>query len=398
MKIAYFSDNFYPEISGISDSIITTGEELRKMGHEVVYVAARYSKRDYKPVRKFDAAGKPIADPRDNLPVKRLPSLPVPNSPTGQSRFEVPLGFALPFIKKFKPDIIHTQSPHGLGLEAYYASKLFNIPLIGTEHTPVEEFAHYSPIAGNLFGRVWLWWESWYYNRCTFVTAPYQGLIDEMRSRGLVAPGHGQPNPVPFASNPSTKEEKDAAKRELKIDGPMLFCSGRLAPEKKVDEILRATAEVKKQFPNITLLITGHGSAEPSLQLLAKELGIGGNVRFLGFVNSDLLPTLYRAADAYLIMSTAETQSLSLMQAYSAGVPAIAAAARGLVDYTPATAGFLVKPGDVKDLSEKISTLLGDEALRTQMGKAGAEFVTSLSPQHIAQKWIEIYQSTLKRQ
>ena len=37
VKIAYFSDNFYPEISGISDSIVTTGEELRKRGHEVMY-------------------------------------------------------------------------------------------------------------------------------------------------------------------------------------------------------------------------------------------------------------------------------------------------------------------------------------------------------------------------
>lgn len=395
MRIAYFSDNFYPEISGISDSIITTGEELRKRGHEVLYIAPRYSKADYKPTLRFDEHKNLIRDKREDLNVYRLPSLPVPNSPTGQSRFEIPLGFALPAIRKFKPDVIHVQSPHGLGLEGYLASRVFGIPLVGTEHTPVEEFAHYSPFAGELFGKVWLKWEVWFYNRCKLVTTPYQGLFNEMVARGLRAAGHAQANPVPFASNPSSAEEKLAAKAELKIEGPILFCSGRLAPEKRVDDIIRATAEVKKEFPNITLVITGHGSAEAKLQQLAKELGLESNVRFLGFVDSSMLPKLYRAADVYVIMSTAETQSLSLMQAYAAGVPAVAAKSRGLVDFTPTGAGFLVEPGDIATLSKQLLTLLKDQPLRERMGKTGSEFVTTLSPAHIAAQWEELYKKAL---
>jgi 1,2-diacylglycerol 3-alpha-glucosyltransferase len=395
MKIAFFSDNFYPEISGISDSVITTGEELRTMGHEVLYVAARYSKKDYKPTLRYDKDNHVVHDSRRDLPVVRLPAPPLPNSPTGQSRFEIPLGFALPAMFKFKPDVIHTQSPHGLGLEALLASKILGVPLVGTEHTPVEEFAKYG--GGKLFGKAWLAWEVWYYNRCAYVTTPYQGLFDDMHSRGLRVEGRGQPNPVPFASSPSTHEQIADAKKELKIDGPMLFCSGRVAPEKKVDVVLRALAIAVKEFPTLTLLITGHGSAEPALKKLVAELGLEKNVRFLGFVDSGQLPTLYRAADAYVIMSTAETQSLSLMQAYASGTPALAARSRGLIDYTPEGCGFLIEPGNAQELADKMTLLLKDPALRERMGIEGAAFVAKLAPHIIAKEWEEIYKKAIQK-
>src|SRR6185312_6477529 len=171
--------------------------------------------------------------------------------------FAFPIGASFSFLDSFKPDIIHTQSPYGTGWEAVRAAKRYKLPLIGTNHTPVEEFYPWAPQTFRHF-------DAWYYNHCAFVTAPYQGLIDNMRQVGFKKEGRGQPNPVPFASKPSTPEEKAAAKVELKLDSPVLLCSGRLASEKKVDDILRAVAVLVKEFPAITLLITGHGSAEAS--------------------------------------------------------------------------------------------------------------------------------------
>ena len=107
------------------------------------------------------------------------------NSPTGQSRIAIPCGASLPFLYRFNPDVIHTQSPFGAGLEALLASRVLGVPLVGTNHTPIEEFVHYSPVFGNrsaLFARKYF---AWYYNRCVFMTAPYQGLIDRMRQVGL---------------------------------------------------------------------------------------------------------------------------------------------------------------------------------------------------------------------
>lgn len=393
MRIAYFSDNFYPEISGISDSIITTGEELRKRGHEVVYVAPHYGKKEYKPAQRYDEHKKLIHDSRADLPVKRIPSLPFPNSPTGQSRIAAPLGFALPFMRRFKPDVIHSQAPHGVGLEALYAARALGVPLVGTEHTPVEEFFHYSPAVGKAFGAQWLRWERWYYNRCSFVTTPYQGLYDDMRKRGLRSPGRGQPNPVPFAPAPSNEEAKNTCKREMDIPGPMILCSGRLAPEKKADVVIKAFAQILHEFPTATLVITGHGSAENSLKNICKTLKLGKSVRFVGFVPSSQLQQLYCTADLYIIMSTAETQSLSLMQAYASGIPAVSARARGLVDYTPNDCGFLVEKDNVNEAAEKMTVILRDPSLRERMGVAGLGFVKRFTPEKIAADWEEIYKS-----
>src|SRR3954467_11552483 len=112
MRVLFYSDNFYPEISGISDSIIALGRELVRRGHTVAFVAPKYSKSDY-----AKAAQSP-SDERfiEGFEVFRIPSLVYPNSPSGQARMVVPFGFSLGFARRFKPDIIHTQSPFGTGL------------------------------------------------------------------------------------------------------------------------------------------------------------------------------------------------------------------------------------------------------------------------------------------
>ncbi|MEK7193549.1 MAG: hypothetical protein AAB652_02050, partial [Patescibacteria group bacterium] len=74
MKIAVFSDNFYPELSGIADSIITTGEELAKRGHAVHFFAPRYSMANYATVNRIPKE----IDPGKGAGVTRFASFPFP--------------------------------------------------------------------------------------------------------------------------------------------------------------------------------------------------------------------------------------------------------------------------------------------------------------------------------
>jgi 1,2-diacylglycerol 3-alpha-glucosyltransferase len=331
----------------------------------------------------------------EKLLIKRLPSIPLPNSPTGQSRIVFPVGASIPFLLKFKPDIIHTQSPYGTGLEAVLASKVLRVPLVGTNHTPIEEFVHYAP-GGRYYEGLARKYDAWYYNRCTFVTAPYQGLIDNMRTQGFKRAGRGQPNPVPFTASTKTDEQRQWCKVRHDVKGKLVLVSGRLAPEKQVDVVLRAFKLVLTSVPDATLVITGRGSNEQLLKELAKTLEIEKHVRFAGFVQPEHLDDLYCTADIYVVMSTAETQSLSLMQAFASGVPAVAAKARGLIDYCAPGAGFLVEPGDEEMLSYRIIELLTDEALRQKMGSVGVEFVKKFTTEKIAEDWEKIYQDALQ--
>src|SRR3989344_4410100 len=385
MRIAFFSDNFYPELSGITDTIITTGKELKVRGNEIMYVGPYYSPKDYTvahrqyPVKKSD-------DTIDGMPIVRLPSIPLPASPTGQSRLAFPTGASFKFLDSFKPEVIHTQSPYGVGWEALRAAKRYKIPLVGTNHTAIEDFFP--------FPSVMRAYDAWYYNHCDFVTTPYAALLRRMGEKGFHKPGRAVANPAELAAfAPATPAQRAEHKRSFGLAGPVVLYAGRLGVEKRVDAVIRALALLIKDFPTITLVATGHGAAENGLKKLAQKLGVGRHVKFTGFLSRAELPRAYKTADVFAFMSTSDSQSIALMQAYSSGVPAVCARARGLPDYTPKEAGFLVEPGDHKALAEKLKILLNDSSLRERMGATAAGYVKKFSPEKIADEWEQIYES-----
>jgi 1,2-diacylglycerol 3-alpha-glucosyltransferase len=190
MRIALFSDNFYPELSGINDTIVTTGKELKARGHDILYVGPRYTPADYAIAKRQFPLKKEDDTPGDNLPVLRLPSMHMPLSPTGQSRFAFPYGKTLDEVAKWKPDIIHTQSPYGAGFAAKKLAKRLKVPLVGTNHTAIEDFFPF----GTRFAM--RRFDAWYYNHCGIVTTPYQTLIERMRKAGFHQPAQVLPNPA----------------------------------------------------------------------------------------------------------------------------------------------------------------------------------------------------------
>lgn len=388
MRIAYFSDNSYPELSGIVDSIHTTGKELVRRGHEVAYVGPHYPRRAYTMVNR-PYTEKNGQEHIDGLPFVRLPSVPLPYSPTGQSQFAFPTGASFRFLDDFKPDIIHTQSPYGTGFEAMRAARRYQKPLVGTNHTAVEEFYPFAPTIMRNF-------DAWYYNHCTFVTTPYAQLIAQMRKKGFRRPAAPLPNPVELSLFcPPHEGEKAEIKNRMGFRGPVVLYAGRLAVEKRVDVVLRAIAPLCKEFPLLTFVATGHGVEKEKLQKLAHTLEIERNVRFTGFIPMETLAEYYKAADLFVIMSTADSQSIALMQAYATGIPAVCARSRGLPDYTPADCGFLVEPGNYAELRQKVVQLLRDKPLRKLMGRAGLQFVQKFSPARIAGEWERIYKDAL---
>lgn len=389
MRIAFFSDNFYPELSGITDTIIMTGKELKKRGHEVCYIGPYYSPKNYLKAG-LQYPNNNEDDAIDGMQIMRLPSLPVPFSPTGQSRFALPVGKSIQRLTAFKPDIIHTQSSYGVGLEALRVSRLLHVPLVGTNHTAVEDFFPLQSIMRA--------YDSWYYNHCEFVTTPYSGLITRMREKGFKKPARAVANPVELvAFTPTTPKERDEYKNSFGLLWPVILYVGRLGVEKNVDVILHAVALLVKKFPTLTFVITGHGAAEDRIKKLVQKLAIGRHVHFTGFLSRAMLPHVHKTADVFAMMSTSDSQSIALMQAYASGIPAVCARARGLPDYTPSDCGFLVEPGDCHALAEKLSLMLSDDALRERMGKAAAEYAKRFATGIIAKEWEGVYRDVLDK-
>ena len=97
-----------------------------------------------------------------------------------------------------------------------------------------------------------------------------------------------------------------------------LISAGRLAPEKRMDQVIKAAAEAKKDIPDLSLDIYGEGRERENLQELIDTLGCGDCVRLCGFRK---LGELYKEYDAYISASYVETLGVTLLEAVGSGLP-----------------------------------------------------------------------------
>jgi 1,2-diacylglycerol 3-alpha-glucosyltransferase len=387
-----FNDNFYPEMSGISDSMIDSARELAKMGHQIDFYVPKYTLKDFK-VRKESPDELNLGE---NIKIHRLPSWHA-MAGTGQGRMVIPKFVYWLKMRKNKPDIVHVHLFFGMGWEAVAASKFLKIPLIGTNHTPITEFLHYSPIGGNFLANLGLKYVSWFYNHCDFVTAPNGAILKEMEKYGFKKQSQVLSNPVDLKNfyPAASAEEKKAIKGEFGLSAATVLYTGRLAEEKHVDVLIRALALAKQKISNINLAITGHGVSEEALKKLAEELGVKDAVKFFGTLPVEEHARIYKAADVFAVASTAEMQCLSMMKAMAAGIPVIGVNAWALPEYINDKNGFVLEPGDYKGIAEKIVFLFENPQQRETLGRGGFEYVKQFSPINITKEWVNIYQKAI---
>jgi len=289
MRIAIFSDNFYPELSGISDSVVSLARQLAVRGHRVNFYVPHYAKKNYDnlgvPFRELDLGA--------NIEVHRFFSFPF-SMGTQQGRTVPPLGplgLRTREIAKFDPDIMHSQLSFGVGLEATFASWALKKPLVGTQHTATKEFLRYSPIRTPWSDKLILDYTNWYYEHCDFVTAPSQCVFDEMGSFGFKHE-HTQvmSNPVDTKTfRPFVPAKKAVLKKKFGFTAATMIHAGRLSIERHPEVLIKALPIIKKAVPDARLAIAGKGVMEKELQALAQSLGVEDSVMLLGLINHDTL-------------------------------------------------------------------------------------------------------------
>jgi 1,2-diacylglycerol 3-alpha-glucosyltransferase len=396
MRIALFTDNFYPELTGIGDSLTLFSRALVERGHQVLIVAPRYKDADY----KNGATKEAEATFYKGIQIERLPSVVFPGSPTSQGRIVIPYGKSISILKKFKPDIIHTNSPFGVGIDAWLAAIILKIPMVGTNHTIVSEFVKYGPIHGTFAENTAERFFSWYYNRCKFITGPCKALIDNMRIHGLRIPARSLSNPVALELfyPPESEQEKQALKRRLGFSPHTIIYAGRLASEKCIDILIKALPLVRKEIPDAMLVLVGHGANENELRTMALNLGLAGSVKFMGFIplKDPKFRDIYQASDIFSIMSTSDTQSLTLMQAFATGIPAVGAKAWGLAQYIPEGGGIVVEPGDIQGAAQAFIHFFKNPDEMKRIGAISLDLAKKFSPAAIAAEWEKIYSTYIK--
>ena len=152
---------------------------------------------------------------------------------------------------------------------------------------------------------------------------------------------------------------------------------GRLVEIKNIEMQIRTLAVVVKQFPQVKLLIVGDGKESKKLELRSKKLGIGNNVKFLGWQNN--LEKFYEQADTFLLTSNYEGWGMVAIEAASYGLPIIMTdvGCAGEV-IKNGESGIVIPVGDQEALEKAMIKLAGDAELRKKLGDGAMEAVKKL--------------------
>lgn len=148
--------------------------------------------------------------------------------------------------------------------------------------------------------------------------------------------------------------------------------------------------------PRPLLVLPGYPTwHEEELRRHASQLGLDGDVRFLGWIESSELEGLYGIATCFVFPSLYEGFGLPVLEAMARGVP-VACSGRTSLAEVAGDAARLFDPEDAADIAAAISELLGDEQLRARLIAAGGERTARFTWDDTARATIASYERALE--
>ncbi len=334
MKIAFFTETWYPNVDGVVVALSNTKERMEKLKNEIIIFAA--GTPDLKKRRK-------------NKDVYIFPSVDFIPYPTYKIAI-FPYPDAEDIAKKERIELVHSHGMGPMGLAALYVASILNKPLIGTLHTNIQEATHYvipiKPMQKIMKNIAWRYLR-WYYNQCDKVIVPSEYMKKECEANGI--------KNVVAISNGIDLNRFRPGKKTIWLDRTVILYTGRLVKEKNLEVVIKAAHRVRKEIPNALFVVIGNGPMGEVYKEMAKKHKVDDVFLFINGVKHKDIVQYYQNADVFVFPSMFETQGLSCLEALACGLPVAGAdylAIPDLVkdDYN----GYLFKPHDVKGCANAI--------------------------------------------
>ena len=181
--------------------------------------------------------------------------------------------------------------------------------------------------------------------------------------------------------------------------GYVLLYLGRLARNKGIGHLLRATSLLRKEMKDVVLIVGGKGEMEEELRRDAAAYGISEDVKFRGYVPEDLLPAFFSASDVVVVPSTYEPGGIVPLEAMSMKRPVIGTRVGGIAEsVADGETGLLVPPGDPEAIASAVRELRRSPGLSERFGENGRSLVErKFTWEKVARETLGAYALALSR-
>ena len=406
MRIAIFTDTYIPEKNGVSASVDHFTRMMAAEGHQIMIFCPKYGLYKDKKI--------------SNISVRRYSSITAPSYSAMQ--------LALPFIvtavkdlKAFGPDVVHIQTPVGVGWIGIWATKILKLKNIQTYHTYIPDFLVYAQpkmlfgskkkkiddrkaiekIADrleriedldertallkikNYFDKITEQSEKreekrkkkgqkrnetlgrdytrLVYNRADLVLTPSVAMAKVLKKQGINTKVEVQSNGIDY--------DYFKKKTDYKITNRIIYF-GRLGHEKNVDVVVRSFNIAQKTIPELRLDIYGDGPAKKALQSLTYSLGLSNKVKFYGTYDIAKLSSQFCNYDYFVTASTIETQGIVILEAMSSGLPVLGVNKLAVPEVVKnGVNGYISKAFDIEDMAKNMIKMTESEKKLKQFGQ-----------------------------
>jgi glycosyltransferase involved in cell wall biosynthesis len=369
MRIAIFSEVYWPMVSGVGVTLDRLTRELAARGHQVRVYSAAYPLPPGMP---------------DRPEVHRSPSIPLFLYPDVHWAFprqrEIVDDLAL-----FRPDVVHVATEFALGLAGLKAAGQLGIPLIASSHTDYQKYAQRYGV-GFVLQMGWIYLR-WFYTHAERVLVPSRVYERFLNSRGVRHTGLWTRGVDPAEFHPSFRSEAYRARFGVGPGDLLVTYIGRLAKEKDLARLIDAWQALRGRRGAAQLVLVGRGPLEEEL----RERTIPG-IHLTGLLSGRELSEAYASADLFVFPSSTETFGNSLLEAMASGLPALSVRAGGVQEFAEHDVNSWLAPAhDTAALTASLGRMLADAGLRERLSRGALETAAARRWDHIYDQLIEDY-------
>ncbi|MFB0920691.1 MAG: glycosyltransferase family 1 protein [Oscillospiraceae bacterium] len=372
MKVAYFTDTFYPEINGVTNTLNNLMAYLKRTGIEYLVFAPDYnSKRgDFEEcVMRFKGLP-PFVNPNSRLAL--------PNYRTVRNA-----------ILEFDPDIIHITIELGIGLVGLRVARELNIPIIMSYHTNFDSYLSLYEF-GHLKKGYW-GYIKWFHSFAKANLCPSYDTLKIVEKQGFQNLGIWSRGIDTSLFSPEFYSD-EVRNRLGGREKTIFLYVGRIAREKGLDDLAEAIRIINvKHKEEAVFVFTGDG---PYMKEL-KEMNLP-NAVFTGFLQRKELAEVYASGDIFVFPSGTETFGNVILEAMSSGLPVVCTDSGGITDVTSHLENsYVCKYRHAESLAGGMKALLNSPELRSKLRRGGLETAATRSWDYINDELINQYETVL---